>query len=85
MKSWFFSPNGQLRGPRARIYNYAREMIARGHEVTISTKRFFHAESREYLDETERTGLVEAGWNRLAPPALGGIADKRLRAFGWGC
>ena len=45
----FYSPNGQPRGPRARIYNFAKRLASFGHSVTIYTKSHYHGTSSNYL------------------------------------
>jgi glycosyltransferase involved in cell wall biosynthesis len=53
MNIWFFSPNGQPRGPRSRVYNYALRLIKFGHQVTIFTKSHYHGTAHDHLGNNE--------------------------------
>lgn len=48
MRIFFFSPNGQPNGPRARIFNFAKYLQQKKHDVTIFTKSHFHATKNVY-------------------------------------
>lgn len=57
MNIWFLSPNGQPAGPRARVYNIARRLVARGESVTVFCKSHFHGTSYNRLHSTKKYSI----------------------------
>jgi glycosyltransferase involved in cell wall biosynthesis len=53
MKIWYLSAYDQPRGSSSRTYDFARELVRRGHEVTMFTNSFCHFTRVEYLKENE--------------------------------
>lgn len=61
MKVWYCSAYDQPRGQSTRTYDYSRELVRRGHEVTIFTNGFCHFMHTERLrpDELWRVEMVD--------------------------
>jgi|APSaa5957512535_1039671.scaffolds.fasta_scaffold18115_2 glycosyltransferase involved in cell wall biosynthesis len=54
MNILFVSAYDAPRGQSARTYNFARELVGLGHDVTFITNGFNHFTRKEYLDSKER-------------------------------
>ena len=54
MKVWYLSAYDQPRGQSTRTYDYSRELVRRGHEVTMFTNGFCHFTNTERLDPCEK-------------------------------
>lgn len=49
LKIWFVSAYDQPRGQSPRTYDFARELVRRGHEATMFTNGYCHFTHKEYL------------------------------------
>lgn len=54
MNIWFFSAHDQPRGLSSRNYEYARELVNRGHQVTMFTNSYCHWNHTERLTSGEK-------------------------------
>lgn len=54
MKVWYVSAYDQPRGQSTRTYDFSRELVRRGHEVTMFTNGFCHFTHTERLGPDER-------------------------------
>ena len=54
MKIWYLSAYDQPRGQSTRTYDFARELVRRGHEVTMFTNGYCHFTQVEHLGPNER-------------------------------
>ena len=54
MKVWYLSAYDQPRGQSTRTYDYSKELVRRGHEVTMFTNGFCHFTHTERLDPNEK-------------------------------
>jgi glycosyltransferase involved in cell wall biosynthesis len=54
MKVWYLSAYDQPRGQSTRTYDYSKELVRRGHEVTMFTNGFCHFTHTERLDPDEK-------------------------------
>lgn len=54
MKIWYLSAYDQPRGQSTRTYDFSRELVRRGHEVTMFTNSYCHFTHVEYLGPKER-------------------------------
>ncbi len=59
MNIWFFSAYEQPKGHTSRTYDYSRELIKRGHHVTIFTNSYFHRTHEELLGTHEKWRVEE--------------------------
>lgn len=61
MKVWYVSAYDQPRGQSTRTYDYSRELVRRGHDVTMFTNGFCHFTHTERLlpDERWRVEMVD--------------------------
>lgn len=53
MKVWYVSAYDQPRGQSTRTYDYSRELVAYGHEVTMFCNSYCHFTHREHLKRGE--------------------------------
>lgn len=53
MKVWYVSAYDQPKGQSTRTYDYSRELIARGHDVTMFCNSYCHFTHREHLNPGE--------------------------------
>ena len=53
MKVWYVSAYDQPNGQSTRTYDYSRELVARGHEVTMFCNGYCHFTHREHLKPGE--------------------------------
>lgn len=72
MNVWFFSAYEQPRGHTSRTYDYSRELIKRGHKVTIFTNSYFHRTHEELLAPNEKWRIedidgIRIVWLRTIP------------------
>jgi glycosyltransferase involved in cell wall biosynthesis len=54
MKVWYVSAYDQPRGQSTRTYDYSRELVARGHDVTMFCNSYCHFTGREHLNPGEQ-------------------------------
>ena len=54
MRVWYVSAYDQPRGQSTRTYDYSRELVARGHDVTMFCNSYCHFTHRELLNPGER-------------------------------
>ena len=54
MNIWYISAHDQPRGKSSRSYDFARELVRLGHEVTLMTNSYCHWTHSERLDEGEK-------------------------------
>lgn len=59
MNIWFLSPYEQPRGHTSRTYDYSRELIKRGHQVTILVNSYYHRTHDEHLAPREKWRIEE--------------------------
>lgn len=83
MKILFVSAYDAPRGQSARTHNFARELVAMGHDVTFMTNGFNHFSKKEYLKENEKYRVEEIDgikviWLKTFPyHTNGGVARFR--------
>jgi glycosyltransferase involved in cell wall biosynthesis len=53
MRVWYVSAYDQPRGQSTRTYDYSRELVARGHDVTMFCNSYCHFTHREHLKHGE--------------------------------
>lgn len=53
MKIWYASAYDQPKGQSTRTYDYSRELVARGHDVTMFCNSYCHFTHREHLKPGE--------------------------------
>lgn len=53
MKIWYVSAYDQPKGQSTRTYDYSRELVARGHDVTMFCNSYCHFTHREHLQPGE--------------------------------
>ena len=53
MKVWYVSAYDQPKGQSTRTYDYSRELVARGHDVTMFCNGYCHFTGREHLNPGE--------------------------------
>lgn len=53
MKIWYVSAYDQPKGQSSRTYDYSRELVARGHDVTMFCNSYCHFTYREHLKAGE--------------------------------
>jgi glycosyltransferase involved in cell wall biosynthesis len=54
MKVWYVSAYDQPKGQSTRTYDYSRELVARGHDVTMFCNSYCHFTHREHLNPREK-------------------------------
>lgn len=54
MRIWYVSAYDQPKGQSTRTYDYSRELVARGHDVTMFCNSYCHFTHREHLNPGER-------------------------------
>jgi glycosyltransferase involved in cell wall biosynthesis len=54
MKVWYVSAYDQPKGQSTRTYDYSRELVARGHDVTMFCNSYCHFTHREHLQAGEK-------------------------------
>lgn len=59
MNIWFLSAYEQPKGHTSRTYDYALELIKRGHKVSIFTNSYFHRSHTEILEPHEKWRLED--------------------------
>ncbi len=59
MNIWYLSAHDQPRGKSARTYDFALELIRRGHEVTFFTNSYCHWTHKEFLKPDEQWRIEE--------------------------
>jgi glycosyltransferase involved in cell wall biosynthesis len=61
MNVWYVAAYDQPKGQSTRTYDYSRELIARGHDVTMLCNSFCHFTHREHLNpgESWRVEIVD--------------------------
>jgi len=62
---WFISAHDQPRGKSARTYDFSRELVKRGHQVTIFTNSYCHWTHKELLDNQEKWRIEEIDGIRI--------------------
>ena len=72
MNIWYLSAYDQPKGQSSRTYEYSRELVRRGHQVTMFTNSYSHFTHQERLnaDETyriERIDGIRVVWLRTIP------------------
>jgi glycosyltransferase involved in cell wall biosynthesis len=55
---WFFSAHDQPRGFSSRTYDFAIELVKRGHQVTMFTNSYCHWRHTDFLEPHERWRVV---------------------------
>ena len=53
MKVWYVSAYDQPKGQSRRTYDYSRELVSRGHDVTMFCNSYCHFTYREHLNPGE--------------------------------
>jgi glycosyltransferase involved in cell wall biosynthesis len=59
MHIWYLSAHDQPKGQSARTYDFARELLKRGHHVTMFTNSYNHFTHEEFLGEDEKWRIEE--------------------------
>jgi glycosyltransferase involved in cell wall biosynthesis len=65
MNIWYLSAYDQPRGYSARTYDYSRELVKRGHRVTMFTNSYCHFTHVERLDSHEKWRIEEIDGIRI--------------------
>jgi glycosyltransferase involved in cell wall biosynthesis len=79
MNIWFVSAYDQPRGQSTRTYDFSRQLVERGHQVTIFTNSFCHFTQTERLEARERWRVdwldgIRIVWLKARPFAGNGLA-----------
>jgi hypothetical protein len=56
MNIWYLSAHDQPKGLSSRTYDFSRELVKRGHKVTMFTNGYCHFTHTERLAPGERNG-----------------------------
>ena len=59
MNIWYLSAHDQPKGMSSRTYDYSRELVKRGHQVTMFTNSYCHWTHKEYLTPHEKWRIEE--------------------------
>jgi glycosyltransferase involved in cell wall biosynthesis len=59
MNIWYLSAHDQPRGMSARTYDFSRELVRRGHQVTMFTNSYCHFSHVERLETHEKWRIEE--------------------------
>lgn len=78
MKVWYLSAYDQPKGQSTRTYDFSRELVQRGHEVTMFTNGFCHFTQKERLlpEEHGRVEMVDGirvVWLKTRPYVGNGV------------
>ena len=63
---WFFSPHERHNSHGSRTYNFSRELVKRGHQVTMFSNSYCHRTHVEYLNPHEKWRIEEIDGVRIA-------------------
>jgi glycosyltransferase involved in cell wall biosynthesis len=79
MNVWFLSPYEQPHGQASRTFNFCRELLKRGHQVSVFTNSYTHRTYEEYLDPNEKWRIEEIDGIRVVWLRTVHYTDNGLR------
>lgn len=91
MKVWYLSAHDQPKGQSSRTYDFSRELVDRGHQVTMFTNSYCHWTHVERLSPDEKWRIevvdgIRVVWLRTIPYAGNGIGrGLNMLSNAWRC
>lgn len=59
MSIWFLSAHDQPKGLSSRTYDFAKELVKQGHQVTMFTNSYCHWKHTDFLEQHEKSRIEE--------------------------